>query len=148
MATAAAMYESAEAIAEAALRLQRGVATKTALISQCMARLVAEGIEAQKVRNGRELAIFERDFERIATLVDALVEGNYRDTAARLAGVAESGMRAWLKAADNGEERYQSIATVIRAAEAIAESESVGHVRTAGRDPKNWAAAMTWLERK
>lgn len=135
-------------IADAALRAQRGVAVQTALISQCMANLVARGHEAQQHRNGRELAIFEKDFERVAVLVDALVDGNYRDTAARLAGIAESGVRAWLKAADDGDERYQAIATLIRAAEAIAESDSVRHVRSAGKDPRFWAAAATWLERK
>jgi hypothetical protein len=141
-------HDEAMAIADGVLRVQRGVAAQTALISQCMAQVVAAGLEAQQHRNGRELAIFERHFDRIAVLVDVLVDGNYRDTAARLAGIAESGVRSWLKLAEDGDPRYQAIGTLIRAAEAIAESESVGHVRTAGRDPRFWAAAATWLERK
>ena len=32
--------------------------------------------------------------------VDALVDGNYGETAAQLAGIAESGVRAWIKKAD------------------------------------------------
>jgi hypothetical protein len=148
MANVIQIHDEATAIADAAFRAQRSVAAQTALISQCMANLVAEGLEAQKHRNGRELAIFERDFDKIAILVDALVDGNYRDTAARLAGIAESGVRAWLKAADDGNERYQAVATLIRAAEAVAESDSVRHVRSAGKDPRFWTAAATWLERK
>jgi hypothetical protein len=151
MSRAVTKDEEAVARAEGARRVQRGVAAQTAqtaLISECMARLVAAGLEAQAHRNGRELAIFERDFDRIAVLVDALVDGNYRDTAARLADIAESGVRGWLQRAEEGDPRYQTIAMVIRAAEAIAESDSVRHVRTAGQDPRFWAAAATWLERK
>jgi len=59
-----------------------------------MADLMACGRHAQQHRNGRELAIFEHDFDRIAIFIDALVDGNYRETAAQLAGIAESGVRA------------------------------------------------------
>ena len=121
---------------------------RLAVVTQGMQTLIERGLEAQQHRNGRELAIFERDFDRIATFIDALLEGNYRDAAARVAGIAESGVRAWLKAAEDGDERYRTIADLILAAEAIAEAEAVGHVRTAGKDPRFWAAAMTWLERR
>jgi hypothetical protein len=131
-----------------AMRARRAGAAQAALMSQCMATVMAAGEQAQRLRNGRELTIFERDFDRVATLADAIAEGNYRDTAASLAGIAESGVRAWLKAADDGDERYQPIAMLIRAAEAIAESDSVRDVRTAGKDPRFWASAMTYLERK
>lgn len=77
--------------------------------------------------------------------VDALVDGNYRETAAQLAGIAESGVRAWIKRADDGEERYKPIACLIRLAEAIAEADALADVRKAGRDPRNWCAAMTFL---
>ena len=40
-----------------------------------MTALVDAGLVAQEERNGRELAIFERDFDKIATLV----AGNYLD---------------------------------------------------------------------
>jgi hypothetical protein len=123
-------------------------AGQLAVFNEAMAELVRVGMEAQRTRNGRELAIFERDFERIALLADALMGGNYRDTAARLAGIAESGVRAWVRAADDGDLRYLPIATVIRSAEAIAEAEAVTYVRKASRDPRFWAAGMTWLERK
>jgi hypothetical protein len=123
-------------------------AAQLAVFNEAMATLVRTGMEAQHTRNGRELAIFERDFERVAILADALMGGNYRDTAARLAGIAESGVRAWVRAADEGDLRYLPIATVIRSAEAIAEAEAVSYVRRASRDPRFWAAGMTWLERK
>jgi hypothetical protein len=143
-----AMQDAAQEIAETALRSQRGGEAQRALISQCMTAVVEAGQQAQRERNGRELAIFEKDFAKIATLVDALLEGNYRETAAQLAGIAPSGIRAWLNAAENGDARFQAIATLVRAAEAIAEAECVSAVRKAGKDPRNWAAAMTWLERK
>ena len=53
-----------------------------AVFNEAMEELVREGLKAQRVRNGRELAIFEHDFDRIALLADALIAGNYRDTAA------------------------------------------------------------------
>jgi hypothetical protein len=37
---------------------------------------------------------------------------------------------------------------LIRAAEAIAESDSVRDVRAAGNDPRLWPAATTYLERR
>jgi hypothetical protein len=142
------MRDTAQEIADSALRSQRGGEAQRALIHQCMTAVVEAGQLARRERNGRELAIFEKDFAKIATLVDALLEGNYRETAAQLAGIAPSGIRAWLQAADGGEPRYQPIATLVRAAEAIAEAECVSAVRKAGKDPRNWTASMTWLERK
>src|SRR5262249_37630654 len=56
--------------------------------------------------------------------------------------------RAWIKRADDGEERYKPIACLIRLAEAIAEADALADVRKAGRDPRNWCAAMTFLERR
>lgn len=94
------------------------------------------------------MAIFEKDFNKIARLVCAIREGNYYETAARLAGIAVSGVREWLRAAENGDERYLGIADVIHAAAAAAEAESVRDVRKAGKDPRNWAASMTYLERR
>ena len=125
-----------------------GHAARMAVFSQAMMTLVEQGMEAQQSRNGRELAIFEKDFDRVALLADALMEGNYRDTAARLAGIAESGVRAWIQAADSGDTRYAAVANLIRSAEALAEAECVSDVRKAGKDPRFWAASMTWLERK
>jgi hypothetical protein len=147
-AQAIADQASAEDASAEKLKALRGGAAQVALISQYMAALVAEGREAQQLRNGRELAIFEHDFDRIALFVDALLEGNYRQTAARLADVAESGIRAWMKAADDGDPRYRTVAALIRAAEAVAESDTVRYIRAAGKDPRFWAAGMTWLERK
>jgi hypothetical protein len=40
------------------------------------------------------------------------------------------------------------VAEVIQRAEAFAETESIGHDRDAGRDPRFWAAGMTWAERR
>jgi len=142
------MQDRATAIADSALRTQRGGDAQRALMDQCMQNVVTAGLEAQRSRTRRELAIFEKDFGKVATLIDSLREGCWRETAARLAGIAESGVRAWLKLADEGNERYLPIATAIRAAEAIAEAECVQLVRAAGQDPRHWTAAAWTLERK
>jgi hypothetical protein len=132
----------------AAERQRIAMSAYAALLERYMVGLVEAGHTAQETRNGRELAIFERDFEKIAALVAALVAGNYLDTACRLSDIAYSGVRAWLKAADEGDERYDTVARLVRAAESIAEAEAVMLVRSAGSDPRFWAAPATWLERK
>jgi hypothetical protein len=140
--------KAAETIADQAVRRTTGAAEHAALLAEKMHALVEAGLEAQKVLNGRELAIFERDFAKIGRLVDRLAEGNYADTAAHLAGISPASVRSWLASAEKGEPRYQLIADVIQLGAAVAESESLGHVRSAGRDPRNWAASMTFLERR
>jgi hypothetical protein len=142
------MRKSSEAIADAAMRRTVGASEQAALLAEKMHALVEAGFEAQKVLNGRELAIFERDFAKIGRLVDQLAEGNYYDTAAHLAGISPASVRSWLASAEKGEPRYQLIAEVIQLGAAVAEAESLGHVRSAGRDPRNWAASMTFLERR
>jgi hypothetical protein len=142
------MRKAAEAIADQAMRRTTGAAEEAALLAEKMHALVEAGLEAQKTLNGRELAIFERDFAKVGRLVDMLAEGNYADTAAHLAGISPASVRSWLASAEKGELRYQLIADVIQLGMAIAESDSLGDVRRAGKDPRNWAASMTFLERR
>lgn len=118
------------------------------MLAAAMRDLADAGAEAQRSRNHRELAIFEKDFDKIAVLVDGLVAGNYADTAARLAGINPSSVRRWIAEAEKGDERFQRVAAVIHLGAAMAESEAVGHVRAAGKEPRNWAASMTFLERR
>ena len=148
MADVLTMRDKATAIAESALRRQRGGEAQQTLIETLTATLVSEGLAAQARRNGRELAVFERDFDKIAILVDALLDGNYQETATRLAGIASSSIRAWVKAAEDGDPRYKTIALLVQSAEAIAEASALADVRAAGKEPRNWAAAMTFLERR
>jgi hypothetical protein len=81
-------------------------------------------------------------------LVDFLIQGNYRDTASTLAGITARSVRGWMDAAEKGDPRYEPVAQLIRVAEALAESTAVRNVRAAGKDPRFWAAEMTYLERK
>ena len=148
MADVMTMRDKATAIAESALRRQRGGEAQKTLIETLMATLVSEGLAAQERRNGRELAVFERDFDKIAVLIDGVIQGNYHETAARLVGIASSSIRAWVKAGDEGDPRYKTIALLVQSAEAIAEASALADVRAAGKDPRNWAAAMTFLERR
>ncbi len=70
------------------------MAAYAALLERYMTALMDAGRDAQAERNGRELAIFERDFEKIAALVAALVvQGNYLDTACRLSDMDQSQTR-------------------------------------------------------
>lgn len=143
-----AMQKAAEAIADQAMARTIGAGEQAALLAEKMHALVEAGLEAQQRLNGRELAIFERDFAKIGRLVDLMAQGNYADTAAHLAGISPASVRSWLASAEKGEPRYQLIADVVHLGAAIAESESLGHVRAAGKDPRNWAAGMTFLERR
>ena len=40
-----------------------------------------------RLLNGRELTLFEREPAKIGRLIDLLAAGNYRDTAATMAGI-------------------------------------------------------------
>jgi len=110
--------------------------------------LYAHADDAQRTRNRRELTLFEAEPARIGRLIDFLRAGHYRDTAAVLAGLTSRSVRGWMEAAENGDGRFDAVANAIRIAEAQAEDESLRDVRSAGRDPRFWAASMTWLERK
>lgn len=117
-------------------------------LSEALATFHAHATEAQQTRNGRELTLFEAQPERFGHFFDLLVEGNYRETAAAIGGLKVRVMRLWLQQAEEGDPRYEAFAQVVRTAEAIAESAAVRSVRAAGKDPRFWAAEMTYLERK
>ena len=76
-------------------------------LSEAINALRDHAAEAQRTRNGRELALFEAHPERIGRLVDRLIEGNYRDTAATLAGITARSIRGWMDAAEKGDPRYE-----------------------------------------
>jgi hypothetical protein len=117
-------------------------------LSEALAALHAQAAEARRTVNKRELTLFESQPEKIGQLVDRLIEGNYRDTAATLAGITSRSVRSWMKEAEAGDPRYETVAAVIRIAESLAEASAVQSVRAAGKLPQFWAARMTWLERK
>jgi transposase len=80
-------------------------------------------------------------------IVQAIRGGNYRDTAAAYGGVDETTLYNWMKwGEEKGEGIYFDFFRAVKEAESHAELEMVAQVRLASRD--NWAAGMTWLERK
>jgi len=92
--------------------------------------------------------IFESHPERIGRLIDLLVEGQYRETACKIVGLSSRAVRMWVQHAESGDERYQFVVAAIAVAESLAEAAAVRAVRAAGKDPRFWAAEVTYLERK
>src|SRR5262245_61425627 len=119
-----------------------------ASLSEAIAEYHERVRQAQGTYNGRELTLFERDPGRIGRLLDLLAAGNYRDTAATMAGITSRSIRNWMEADEHGDQRFAAIAQAIRVAEAWAEAAAVRNVRAAGKDPRFWAAEMTYLERR
>jgi hypothetical protein len=82
--------------------------------------------------------------KRIAKLVS---EGNYPETAARLAGISPSTFYAWiLRGRKDKRGPYSEFLESIKKASAVAEAKAVAEIRRAGR--KNWTASATFLERR
>lgn len=88
------------------------------------------------------------DADKMAVLLAAIADGNYRETACKLAGISKAAFYNWLKRAEAGEEGAIVFVDMLEKAEAFAESETVKNVRNASKMPQFWAAGMTWLERK
>lgn len=85
----------------------------------------------------------------VQQFLEAVGEGNYLDTAAKLAGLSKVTVYEWLKRADTGEEPYATFANSFKRAEARAEAHLVSLQRKAAEaGPQYWAAAATQLERR
>lgn len=76
----------------------------------------------------------------------AIRAGNYREVAARHAGVGHSTLYSWLEKGEARLEPYADFREALQKAEADAEVHAVAIVRQAM--PESWQAAMTYLERK
>lgn len=110
-------------------------------------RVQAEQIAAHdESRLGRPSTLADPD--TIQVLLAAITDGNYRETACKIAGIHKANFYRWLEQADNGDERAQAFRAALEKAEAAAESQMVQAVRRAGELPQYWAAAATHLERK
>ena len=82
--------------------------------------------------------------ERIVQVIRA---GNYAVVAAQVAGIHEDTYHLWMARGEGeGSGKYSDFFRAVKDAEASAEAEAVAQVRVAAR--QNWAAGMTWLERK
>lgn len=84
----------------------------------------------------------------VQKLLDAVSDGNYLETACKLAGFSKQTVYQWLKRAEQGQEPFTLFRDALENAEARAEALAVSRVRRAGEDPRFWAAEMTWLERR
>jgi hypothetical protein len=81
-------------------------------------------------------------------LLEAVHDGNYIETAAELAGLSKVTVYDWLKRGEANETPYNVFANALKRATARAEAAEVAKVRSAGNDPRFWAASMTYLERR
>ena len=84
----------------------------------------------------------------VQELLTAIDDGNYIETACDLAGIAKASVYDWIKRGEAGETPFDLFAYAVKRASARAEAEAVNDVRAAGKDPRFWAASMTYLERR
>jgi hypothetical protein len=88
------------------------------------------------------------DPDTVQVFLAAIADGNYRETACKLAGISKQTLYNTIKRAEHGDNSAQAFVDALEKAEALAESETVRNVRQASKLPQFWAAGMTWLERK
>lgn len=120
---------------------------QTALDSAAL-RVQAEQIADAYLPASYGKAAFLEDPDKVQLLLASLQDGNYRETACRIAGIAKATLYNTLKRAETGDVGAQAFVDAVEKAEAIAESATVRNVRKASELPQFWAAGMTWLERK
>ena len=84
----------------------------------------------------------------VQQFLEAIGDGNYIETAAKLAGLSKVTVYEWLKRGQAGEAAYVAFANAVERAEARAEAKMVANVRRASELPQFWAAAATHLERR
>ena len=83
-------------------------------------------------------------------LLMAIRAGAHYETACAKARISYSGFVGWRnRAEDAGDEGpFAALMQAVKLAEADAELESLSDVRVAAKNPKFWAAGMTFLERR
>ena len=85
--------------------------------------------------------------ETLERLKDAIVAGNYIETACEYAGINRSTLYHWLSEAEKPRARkeYLELKDTITRAKAEAIVRNVSHINSAAK--KSWQAAAWWLER-
>lgn len=111
---------------------------------QTVAQQIADRYEPPTTGRPSEI----QDASSIQTFLEAVQDGNYLETACDLAGISQRAVQNWVKRGEDGEEPFKSFMRALKRASAKAEAEEMGKVRTAGKDPRFWAASMTYLERR
>lgn len=87
----------------------------------------------------------------VQQFLEAVGDGNYIETAAKLAGLSKVSVYEWLKRAQSnepGNDAFKAFANALEKAEARAEAKMLANVRRASELPQFWAAGMTVLERR
>jgi hypothetical protein len=84
----------------------------------------------------------------VQQFLEAVGEGNYIETAAKLAGITKQSVYEWMKRGETGEQPFALFADAVKEAEARAEAHMVRLQRKAAELPQYWAAAATHLERR
>lgn len=87
------------------------------------------------------------DAERQERILAAIRAGSYAEPACRAAGISESTYYRWLQRGEAEEQGiYADFVRAVRRAEAEAEVQAVEFVQL--HMPKDWRAAITFLERR
>lgn len=107
--------------------------------------LLATDIASQYIGDPR-CRISEPD--TVQQFLEAINDGNYVETAAELTGISKQTWYTWRKRGETGEQPFAALLDAVKRAEARSEASEVAKVRTAGNDPRFWAASMTYLERR
>jgi hypothetical protein len=88
----------------------------------------------------------------VQQFLEAVGDGNYIETAAKLAGLSKQSVYEWIKrgqqAETPAEAAFKVFADAVEKAEARAEAKMLANVRRASELPQFWAAGMTVLERR
>jgi hypothetical protein len=118
--------------------------TTSLLAIQAQAAAIAD---AYVPTDGRP-PVIARDSDKVELLLASLHDGNYREVACKVSGFPVATFYATLKRAESGDPGAILFREAVEKAEALAEADSVHHIRAAGRLPQFWAASMTHLERR
>lgn len=85
----------------------------------------------------------------IQQFLEAVGEGNYIETSAKLAGISKGALYNWIKRGQAGEDAFAQFVDALEKAEARAEAHLVSLQRKAAEaGPQYWPAAATQLERR
>jgi transposase len=88
------------------------------------------------------------DDPKVQVFLEAVQDGNYIETACKLAEISKRTIYNWIERGRAGETAYEAFLHVLEKAEARAEADAIRNVRQAGKLPQFWAAEMTYLERR
>lgn len=111
-------------------------------------RAHAEHIASHTAPGGIGRPPLESDPEVVNLILSALADGNYRETACRIAGISKQALYNILKRSERGDAAAAAFVDAMEKAEAMAEAGIVKNVRKASESPQFWAAGMTLLERR